>query len=539
MNVVYKNILIGIFYLFPFVLGIYGFTMAFGEFSLAVVYSTLRLYSFNMDTPSLTETSLILWIAFFLAVSVTATILIKSIKVIYKFLGVRFAVLFNNKTINVLGDPTYIEEFIKVNKNNKDHYKIITSEDSAAFRANDIVILGKSRVETLSIFNKFEAEIEKAAERKRKNVFATVRNRVPEKVKKTLRIKNSTPKFIRVHLNAECLNSNLTNNSVEIHTFDFIDNIARLFWRNNVLLESKKIVFVGFGKLGQAILTHALQNNVVLFPEDLGRIYHKYHIVGEYEQYLKLHPLLNLFLSINLEDDSRDTLHVHKDPWEDLSIFLNADWIIFCDDDSNINDSNLQKLIDHIPHSGKIFAYLDETTRSLYKPLVALAEEESKGNQTILIAFPKFEELFDVDVILNNKLQEDARQIHSNYLTAKGDWTKKDEWENLNDFTRRSNEASAEHNLVKDKIVNQSIPSSEMSIECFARLEHERWCRFHWLNNWSFAEFEDPNKNKDPHSRTHKHLKPFDEIDPELKDNLLKQASEFLESKMKKDEKEK
>lgn len=52
---------------------------------------------------------------------------------------------------------------------------------------------------------------------------------------------------------------------------------------------------------------------------------------------------------------------------------------------------------------------------------------------------------------------------------------------------------------------------SAEDLELLAELEHIRWCRYHYLNNWRFGRPEN-GKAKDPVRRLYAMLIPYDEL---------------------------
>ena len=52
---------------------------------------------------------------------------------------------------------------------------------------------------------------------------------------------------------------------------------------------------------------------------------------------------------------------------------------------------------------------------------------------------------------------------------------------------------------------------TEEQWELLAELEHMRWCRYHWLNNWRCGIPAD-GKAKDPARRIHADLIPYDQL---------------------------
>ena len=49
------------------------------------------------------------------------------------------------------------------------------------------------------------------------------------------------------------------------------------------------------------------------------------------------------------------------------------------------------------------------------------------------------------------------------------------------------------------------------TLELLAQLEHMRWCRYHYLNNWAFGQPEN-GKRKDPRLRLHADLVPYENL---------------------------
>ena len=54
-------------------------------------------------------------------------------------------------------------------------------------------------------------------------------------------------------------------------------------------------------------------------------------------------------------------------------------------------------------------------------------------------------------------------------------------------------------------------------MELLSELEHIRWCRYHYLNNWSYGVPEG-GKNKDKIRRIHTDLLPYGELSEEDKE---------------------
>ena len=91
------------------------------------------------------------------------------------------------------------------------------------------------------------------------------------------------------------------------------------------------------------------------------------------------------------------------------------------------------------------------------------------------------------------------------------------EWNALDAFTRYSNISAADYHQVQRRIlavaqlpVDYDVLPTEWQ-ELLAELEHIRWCRYHYLNNWKYGVPADGN-NKDMRHRIHEDLRPYGEL---------------------------
>ena len=120
------------------------------------------------------------------------------------------------------------------------------------------------------------------------------------------------------------------------------------------------------------------------------------------------------------------------------------------------------------------------------------------------------------------------------------------DWRSLSEFSKQSNIAAAEHLLVKVQILLGDDVRGKITKESYAeayakyaeeksekadmyrKLEHERWVRFHVLNNWKYG----PVRNNA--EKIHPLLVPFDNLslEEQAKDDfaweLLKDVAEKL-----------
>ena len=90
-----------------------------------------------------------------------------------------------------------------------------------------------------------------------------------------------------------------------------------------------------------------------------------------------------------------------------------------------------------------------------------------------------------------------------------------EQWEKLDGFTKGSNIACADYHAIRRMIMRKAREKQmELSIELLGQLEHIRWCRFHYLNHWTYGIPEN-GKAKDSSQRIHTCLVPFEELSEE------------------------
>ena len=165
---------------------------------------------------------------------------------------------------------------------------------------------------------------------------------------------------------------------------------------------------------------------------------------------------------------------------EEKDIIENADRIIICDDDEKNNLMVLSLL-------RKYFVL-----RNSGAQIHVLSSQEI--NDTGISTFGTAAEVYSEEYVLKSKLSRAAMDMHSVYqIENKGAC----EWNQLSEFKRQSNLAVADHMDIKLRLLNASSAgdayykyielSDEEKLKLW-HLEHDRWMRFHIVNNWHFAE---------------------------------------------------
>lgn len=299
--------------------------------------------------------------------------------------------------------------------------------------------------------------------------------------------------------------------------FNPYDICARLYWHRNPLIsENEKIVLVGEGKYAQALLEQAMIYNVIAPDQRVS-----YYIIGNFSNFRRNHPHLEQAF------ERIDSISFSDGPWnEDLEVYKSADRIILCYDNAEKAIEEVTQLMRYCPVRGRIFV---------------------RGVSALdgISAFGTLEEIYQPEYLLNTSLNELAIRLHRIYQDSVPEAS---DWKNLSGFLRRSNLASADHLLMKVRILlkdSSSVPATqdaslpadilaraaliyrsldEEGLDFCRRIEHERWMRFHLMNNWQYAE------KRDNARRLHPLIRPYDELGytDQLKDNYAWELIEKL-----------
>ncbi len=300
--------------------------------------------------------------------------------------------------------------------------------------------------------------------------------------------------------------------------FDEESCMARRYWQQYpVKTVCEKIVLIGDGSAAEALLLQALQINVV---DAYSRIV--YAVFGDYDNFRRNHPYLDQVVTVGSKDDTCDSLHFIRQPWNtNKDLLAAADRIIVCCRTETETTAVTAQLLKHFPLSGAVYAKLSAPFSGA-------------------VVFGSLKDTYTPELVLRTQLDATARRLHRMYCESTGTDSP---WGSLSGFTRRSNLASADHLSVKIRYLlgpeadgSVSPGQCKKAAEAFEnadevvrdlcrRIEHERWTRFHLLNNWQYDAVRDNKK------RHHPLLVPFDVLSPEdqAKDdyawNLLKDLS--------------
>lgn len=282
------------------------------------------------------------------------------------------------------------------------------------------------------------------------------------------------------------------------------ETAARLFWKcSDIIALSDKmghrmdIVFLGFDELGEQLLSTALQQNI-FHPDQ----FIAYHIFGNDNGFIATHRQLS---------EIGDPVNFYDHPWyEALDLLEQAAMVIVAEQENQT--PLVEKLL------------LTLTRPKLHVLAANPLALDILDEQDRLDIFHWQQEAAGPEQIFSTKLYEDAIQLNHAYALrySENPGTAEEEWEKLNGFTRYSNISSADYFEVLRKLLRQNKQPdcfedlSDGWIEHLAELEHVRWCRYHYLNNWTYGIPEN-GKAKDNIKRIHQSLLPYSKLSKEEK----------------------
>ena len=291
---------------------------------------------------------------------------------------------------------------------------------------------------------------------------------------------------------------NICNSKVKLFCLEEI--AARFYWKHYCLYQCAsekkfhiKVVLIGFGKLGEELLNWGILDNIFHPEQQI-----EYHIFGEESGYLALHHQIS---------NISDPIIFYDGFWVDqLSVLENADRIILCEQKQQLQ--LIQNLLFCLREK-RIDIFVDKCEG------IHLFEKQDFVNLFYWKQeSQRVENLFDEEILENAK-RVNLRYAHIYEKVLENDKNKELEWEKLNSFTRYSNVIVADYHEIQLQILDMlEIPLNRIPksiFELFAELEHIRWCRYHYLNNWKYG-IPQNGKNKDSVKRIHCDLKPYNQL---------------------------
>lgn len=264
-----------------------------------------------------------------------------------------------------------------------------------------------------------------------------------------------------------------------ITVFSIVENCARQYWKDYPAVRDEKIAIIGFENLGKNMLLYGLQMNII----DPGQHF-EYHIYGDGTEFRREHT--------ELDQMAPDKIVFHDDGIYEYAQMTDFDRIIICGgQDVNRNITVAGKLLASASINCRIYIYTPngDIVTSLF-------------GKDRLICFGTAGETASADMIFNEQTMEAARRQHEFYYQQYGGTP----WEKLDCFKRYSNVSSSDYMHTIDRLVGQGVP-----LETLAELEHIRWCRYHYIHNWTYGAETDSSR------RIHNCLIAFSELSEEEK----------------------
>lgn len=296
------------------------------------------------------------------------------------------------------------------------------------------------------------------------------------------------------------------------------ETAARLFWKNCGLTGTNvdslsgagggslyglskscghrlRIVFVGFGRLGEELLKYGLQDNIFSSKQRI-----EYHIFGDGDAFAAVHGGLAAL---------QDPVTFYPEPWyERMSLVEQAQMVIVLRQEDQL--ALLQSLL------------LATCRERIYVFAAKAAGAELLAGRERLTVFDWRREAVLPERILEDVLYERAKRINLRYAAlyggvAENEENREAEWQKLDAFTRYSNVSAADYHEVRLgmlEAMGEPADAGRMSAGCLellAELEHIRWCRYHYLNNWRYGIPEN-GRRKDAGQRIHADLVPYESL---------------------------
>lgn len=305
--------------------------------------------------------------------------------------------------------------------------------------------------------------------------------------------------------------------------FDIYENCSRYFWKQYPLgFQESRIVIIGCGRFGSALLEQALLQNVL----DLNQVI-EYHLFDGAEAILRRYDNLDVCFEQNPEHPCRDSIFSHKEDWTECRGLLQcADRILICTDSDEKNQEIYQEFTRYFQTNGRVFIRLHQNLGT---------DIQGKFDCT----FGMDTEIYQEEMVLREGLSFYAKAIHKAYSANTANALP---WEKLSGFLKRSNYAVADHMLQKVRLLLKDENLNELNGDLIHRaseiyhclpeeerqnylaLEHERWLRFYVLNNWHY------NPVRNDMRREHNRLLPFEKLSPEEreKDNSVYEVLDLL-----------
>jgi hypothetical protein len=427
----------------PFISAFIGYRVIGGLGFWETVYSAVALYFVN---PVVDIENPFIVFAEITSVIVVAGIILSVVRYASKRVGYMFVRLHKDATV-VYSDNEWGKELLRTIK----HGYMVGNTEKAE-RVNNHILMFSNDINNISFYTKHEKKL------KNKNVYMLM-----QQVDSTL-------------LEAA------DDEEAALHFFNIYDLLARTYWKDNNLYAKRKqalkIAIIGYDQVGIAIFKYGFLNNIFAMDQNI-----EYHLWGcdEFEK---------IFVR-SLDTMNDDRIIVHDGNWdEDIDIIAGMDRIIYTMKEHTVEA--MQRML-YINPEAEIHCYSESLTdfSDLYLSdrlltfgdiKEVLTEDNVKGETLYTLG-----KLFNYDYCLRYA----ERQAPDNFRQEM-----EEEWKKLSGFYMDSNVARADHYWIEQKLVEDG-ELAEDSEEAW-KLEHIRWCRFYYINHWTYDEVRNNEKRHHP-----------------------------------------
>ena len=276
---------------------------------------------------------------------------------------------------------------------------------------------------------------------------------------------------------------------LDVHFFNMLELAARVYWKTNnlyqALVNEKKelnIAILNYDLVGEAIFKYGYMNNLYSLSQKV-----TYHIWGCPSE-------KKAFLS-NLDTGNSDQIVIHDPDWTDqIEKICKMDRVIVTQE---LPLETIEMLLYENP---LLPIHYYSATPVGYDKLVEAPH---------LVEFGNLDDLFTDENIRQEKLYRQAKLFNYDYeLRSSGrkcpeqyEKEMEESWLQLNGLKKGSSMARADHYWIEMMLKQNGVKKEELW-----EIEHIRWCRFHRINHWKYAQ------KRDNERRLHHLLIPYEEL---------------------------
>lgn len=295
-----------------------------------------------------------------------------------------------------------------------------------------------------------------------------------------------------------------------------------------IALSNYTVVIVGFGKIGEQLLLHILEQTQYVGTEFKAIVVDKNmnNLRGMFEsKYKGICKNYNIeFLNIDIGTSQFNTLI------EDNLSRLNQIIICMQEDEKNLKAGIELKSL--IKFSNNINHHIEIMIKCTSHNLFIKKLKEDKEYNNILNFFGNYEDVFTPDILIDEKLDALAKGINDTYNKYNPNYSK--HWNDLTPFLKDSNRYNALHIFSKLHLVGLNackkinVPCAayvietkeelltylgEIRIKRLSQIEHLRWNAFHFTHGWDLLPLEKAIEWKDKENKLHTCLVSWEELE--------------------------